>query len=318
MKIFKQNIVTYIKSKRLNVFFLFLILAFSFSVLSKLSQRYTHNFSFSVNPINLPENHVIINDSSTYLNIAITTFGFKHIRYYLRKPKIDIDFGSLEKTSTHYKWIESNEKSKILSQFDANVEIETITPDTITFRYDINSVKKIPIKLVSNIKFSTGYDIVDSYVLKPDSIKIIGPKMVTDSILEIETKLLELDNVNSNFNNIIELNIHEKFNGLKISNSTANVIATVEKFTEGTIDVPITVINVPENVKINFYPKSVPVVFYSSLSNFKSITSSNFIVQCDFNAIKDNTHLVPKIVKQPSNIKYAKLNVKQVEFIIVK
>ena len=59
--------------------------------------------------------------------------------------------------------------------------------------------------------------VIDSYVLKPDSIKIIGPKMVTDSILEIETKSLELDNVNSNFNNIIELNLHEKFNGLKIS-----------------------------------------------------------------------------------------------------
>ena len=318
MKVFKQNILTYFKSKRLNIFLLFLILAFSFSVLSKLSQRYTHSFTFNINPINVPENHVIINDSIASIDIAITTYGFEHIKYYLRQPIINVDFGSLEKTPSHYKWIESNEVSKIINQFEANIDIENITPDTITFRYDINAIKKVPIKLNSNIKFSAGYDVVSAYNLKPDSVKIIGPKFMTDSIVEIETKLLELDNVNSNFNNIVELNLSNDYKDLKISNATITVNGMVEKFTEGTIDVPVSVINVPENVKINYYPKAIPVVFYSSLGDFNSITSSNFIVQCDYKQINVNKHLVPEIVKQPDNIKYAKMNVKQIEFIIVK
>jgi len=316
MKVFKQNILTYFKSKKLNIFLLFLVLAFSFSVLSKLSQRYTHSFTFSINPINLPEEHVIINDSSISMNIALTTYGFRHVKYYLKQQKINVDFGSLEKTATHYKWIESNEISKIINQFSSNIDVENITPDTITFRYDINTIKKVPIKLNSNINFSTGYDIINSYRLEPDSVKIIGPKLMTDSIVEIETKLLELDNVNSNFNSNIELDLSNNLRDVKVSKASISVYGIVEKFTEGTIDVPISVINVPENVKINFYPKSVPVIFYSSLSNFKSITSSSFIVQCDYNSIKDNSYLVPRIVNEPDNIKYAKLNVKQIEFIL--
>lgn len=42
------------------------------------------------------------------------------------------------------------------------------------------------------------------------------------------------------------------------------------------------------------------------------------MVECDYNTIIDNnTHLVPRIVKQPNQIKSAKLDVKQIEFIII-
>ena len=318
MKIFKQNILSYFKSKRLNVFLLFVILAFLFSVLSKLSQRYTHSFTFKINAINVPEDHVILNDSTNTMTIALTTYGFRHIKYYLKQPKIDVDFSALDRTATHYKWIESNELPKIINQFDANTDIENITPDTIVFRYDVNSVKMVPVKLVSNIKFSAGYDVINNYQLEPDSVKLIGPKLMVDSISEIKTKSLNLENVNTNINDIVQLNLPKNLTEIKTSKNTVEVKGTVEKFTEGTIDVPVNVINVPENIEINFYPKTVPVIFYTSMSNFKSVSSSSFLVQSDFSTIKDNnTHLVPSIVKQPDNIKYAKLNVKQIEFIIV-
>lgn len=319
MKVFKQNILSYFKSKRLNVFLLFIALAFLFSVLSKLSQRYTHSFTFKINAINVPEEHVIIKDSTNTMTIALTTYGFRHIKYYLRQPEIDVDFKDLERTKSHYKWIESNEISKIINQFAANITVENISPDTITFNYDVNSVKMVPVKLVTNIKFSTGYDVVDAYQLEPDSIKIIGPKSMTDSIVEVKTKSLDLENVIADIDHIIQLDIPKDLDEIKTPKSTVKIKGKVEKFTEGTIDVPVNVINIPKNVKINFYPKTVPVIFYTSLSNFKSISSSSFIVQCDFNTIKNNsTYLIPSIVKQPEKIKSAKLNVKQIEFVIIK
>jgi len=318
MKVFKQNILSYFKSKRLNVFLLFIVLAFLFSLLSKLSQRYTHSFEFKINAINVPEDHVVLNDSTNSMTIALTTYGFKHIKYYLKQSEIDVDFSDLDRTATHYKWIESNELSKIINQFDANIDIENITPDTLVFRYDVNSVKIVPIKLVSNIKFSAGYDVINDYQLQPDSVKIIGPRSMIDSISEIKTKSLDLENVNANIDHIVQLSLPKNITEIKTSKSTVEVKGTVEKFTEGTIDVPVNVINIPENIKINFYPKTVPVIFYTSLSNFESISSSSFLVQCDFNDIKDNnTYLVPSITKQPDIIKSAKLNVKQIEFIIV-
>mgnify|MGYP000530706432 CR=1 FL=1 len=319
MNLFKQNILSYLKSKRLNVFLLFVVLAFLFSVLSKLSKEYTHSFTFKINAINVPEEHVILNDSTNAMTIDLTTYGFKHIKYYLTQPEIDVDFSNLSKTPSHYKWIEANELSKIINQFDANIEVKNITPDTISFKYDVNSVKMVPVKLVSNIKFFAGYDVVGDYGLEPDSVKVIGPKSVVEAIIDIKTKPLNLENVNSNIDQAIELNLPNNSEDIKISKGTVRVNGNVEKFTEGTIDVPVSVINTPENVKINFYPKIVPVVFYTSLSDFKSISSSSFLVQCDFKDIKENsTYLIPRIAKQPETIKSAKLNVKQIEFIIVK
>jgi hypothetical protein len=142
--------------------------------------------------------------------------------------------------------------------------------------------------------------------------------MMIDSISEIKTKSLDLENVNANIDHIVQLRLPNNITEIKTSKSTVEVKGAVEKFAEGIIDVPVNVINIPENIKINFYPKTVPVIFYTSLSNFESISSSSFLVQCDFNDIKDNnTYLVPSITKQPDIIKSAKLNVKQIEFIIV-
>lgn len=210
MKVFKQNILSYLNSKRLNVFLLFIFLAFLFSVLSKLSQRYTQSFTFKINTINVPEDHVIINDSTNTMNITLTTHGFRHIKYYLQDPEINVDISSLDKTKLHYTWIESEQLSKIINQFDANIRMDNITPDTIFFKYDVNTVKKVPVRLNYDIEFSTGYNIIDDYRLEPDSVKIIGPKIITDSIFEIKTKLLKLENINADINNVVELDLLEK------------------------------------------------------------------------------------------------------------
>ena len=93
--------------------------------------------------------------------------------------------------------------------------------------------------------------------------------------------------------------------------------ADVEKFTEGSLDVPVSVINVPENVSVNHYPKTVTILFNTSLSNYKIINETHFIVQCDFNEINENnSFLTPKIVKQPKLIKNVRMQTKKVEFIL--
>ena len=315
---FKRKIISFFSSKKVNVFALFLILALLFSVLTKLSKDYTHTVVFNIEAVNIPEDKIIISDSTHVLNITLTTYGFKLVKYYLSKPSITVDFQTLKQNETHYFWTEKREFSNVVSQFDQNVKIESINPDTISFRYDVNHVKKVPVILDAEINFSPGYDLLDIYKLAPDSIKVIGPKVLTDSVNEIVTKHLRINNINSDISASVQLKLPINNSELQFSESSVIVSATVERFTEGSINVPVNIINVPDNIKLKYYPKEVSVIFFTSLSNFKSISSSSFIVECDYNALQSgDTYIIPKVVQQPDKVKNVRLNEKKIEFILI-
>lgn len=315
---FRNKIASFFSSKKVNIFVLFLVLALLFSVLTKLSKDYTQTVAFSIESINIPEDKLIINDSSHVLDITLTTYGFKLIKYYLANPSIIVDFQNLENNNTHYFWTEKREFSNVVSQFDPNVKIISINPDTIAFRYDVNHVKKVPVILDSDINFSSGFDLISDYSIIPDSIKVIGPRVLTDSISEIVTKQLIMEDVNSNLLVSVELNLPENTEDLKFSHNQVQISAEVERFTEGSIIVPINIINIPDGIKLKYYPKEISVVYYTSLSNFKSISSSSFIVECDYKALNFNdTYLIPKIVQKPDKVKNVRLNEKRIEFILL-
>ncbi len=315
---FKSKIVSFFRSKKANVFILFLLLALTFSILTKLSKDYTQTISFNIEAVNVPEDKVIVKDSSHVIKITLTTYGFRLIKYYLTEPTIKVDFQNLDKNTTHYFWIERRELSNIVSQFDPSIKIESINPETIAFRYDVNHVKKVPVILDSEISFSSGFDLTKDYTINPDSIKVIGPKIIVDSISEIVTKRLKIDDVNSNFNISVKLNLPEQIEDLKFSHKQVQVSAEIERFTEGSINIPVDIVNIPDGIKIKYYPKEVSVLYYTSLSNFNSISSSSFIVECDFNALNNqDTYLIPEIVQQPDYVKNVRLNEKRIEFIII-
>lgn len=315
---FGNKIGLLFSSKKVNVFLLFLMLALLFSVLTKLSKDYTKTIVFNIENINIPEDKLIINDSSQVLHITLTTYGFKLIKYYFTQPTILVDFQNLENNNTYYFWTEKHGFSDILAQFDPNEKIESINPDTIAFRYDVNYVKKIPVILDSEINFSDGFDITSNFTIEPDSIKVIGPKILTDSISEAVTRKLIMKDVNTDLSISVNLKVPSFSEGIHFSQDKVQISAKVEKFTEGTIAVPITIINIPDGIKIKHYPKEVSVIYYTSLSDFKSISSSSFIVECDYNELNDiDTYLIPKIVQQPESVKNVRLNEKRVEFILL-
>lgn len=313
----KNLIASFFKSKRVNVFILFFSLALLFSILSKLSSDYTKTLTFKIKPINVPEEEVIISDTLHKLDITLESYGFKFITYFFKAPEIKVDFSDLEKDKGSYLWIERKQLSSIVEQFDSKIKIKAINPDTIFFKYDTNYIKKVPVFLNETIDFAPGFDVTDEFKIKPDSVKLIGAKTILDTINEVITEPFTLNEVNTSIQQRVALNIPESFDNLKLSDTEVIVSAQVEKFTEGSLDVPVRIINVPEGTRINHYPKTVTIFFYTSLSNYRTINESQFIVECNYLDINDNSSfLTPKIVKQPKHIKNVRLETKKIEFIL--
>lgn len=317
IKRLKSELMASFKNKKINVFFLFLVSAFIILIFTKLSKQHTNTLVFNIEKINVPQDRVILNDSSTILSLTLKASGFKWLKYYINKPKVIVDFSKdvYEKESV-YVW----SKSKAFlnnTQFDKQVELLNMSPDTLVFRYGVSMVKKVPVVLNSKIEFSQGYDVLGDYIFKPDSIQIIGPDLIVSEIENIETDTIVLSNIKTDILERVKLKLPKNNKELKFSNTDIVLEALVEKFTEGTLKIPITVINVPKGVSLNFFPKAVNVSYYVNLSNFNSVKNKDFKVICDYNKIGDNqSFLIPELIKYPKSIKKSKINQQRIEFVI--
>ena len=211
IKKIKSDISASIKNKRINVFFLFLLLAFIILIFTKLSKEYTNTLAFDINKVNVPVENVILKDSNAVLNITLKTHGFKWLSYYFSKPEITLDFvKDVDKTNSKFIW--NTSKSYVLesTQFGKQVQLLNISPDTLLFNYDVNMVKKVPVILNRGIKFSSGFNVADAYKTTPDSVQIIGPQVLVSKIKNIETELIEIADVKSDIDELAQLIVPEK------------------------------------------------------------------------------------------------------------
>ncbi|MDA9026158.1 CdaR family protein [Flavobacteriaceae bacterium] len=306
-----------VQEKRLNVFVLFLFLSFLISLLVKLSNNYTQTLNFEFSPTGLKSNEVIISEVPKSINVTISGRGFELLKYYIEKPVIEVDFTQLRKNNTQYVWSKSEQLDKIINHFDSKIVVKSINPDTVFFPFDSQFIKKVPVMVIVNPTFAVGFDLIDDFRSSPDSITVTGPESMLKIINSVSTKKIELNEINSAVDFPVELNISPSLSQLNFSHQSVSVVANVGKFTEGMVNVPVTIVNVPEDLIINFFPKEISVVFYSSLEAYANINEADFIVECDFNLLTaDNNYLNPVLVKQPLDVKTAQLKITQLEFII--
>ena len=290
----KNRLNYFIKIKRFNVFLLFLILAFVISITTKLSNNITQTITVQLKPFNVPVTDVLIEDKPKFINVTINSQGFNLIKYAFKDLKLKVNFSEISKDSLNYLWNKDLEGYRISKLFDNSTLIQDISPKELSFEYDLQSVKKIPVVINSKVEFSPGFNFVSSLRSKPDSILIIGPKAVVDSIFNISTNKLEFKNLKQDINQTVELKLNKK---LKYSESIVQILGEVDRFTEGQFNIPVKIINTPENLNVTIFPKYVPVIFYTSLTAYNSIDKSDFVVECDFSSInQENNILFPKLV----------------------
>lgn len=318
MSTIKSKILTAIQSRKINIFFLFFVLAFAILVLTKLSKTYTNTLVFTVVPKKIPEEIIILNDSSHQLNVTLKAQGFKWLKYYLNPPQIMVDFKTdVTKVDSTYVWSRAQGFSSINEQFSKEIALESVNPEQLIFFYDENAVKYVPVQPQIKLSFSPGYDIMETVATDPDSIKLIGPESLLQKIAYVKTRKLELKDLNKRYSELLPLNLDSIHPKIKVSEKAVGLSLDVKKFTEGTKEIPVEVINVPKHKTLKYFPKSIIITYYTSLENFNAIKKTDFRIVCNYADLKENsTFLTPKLTKVSEKAKTVRLHHEKVEFII--
>ena len=309
----KLNIFNY---KTFNNFLIFLLISILFSTIVKLTKVHTQSISYKINLVDIPDNKIITKQSADSIKLTVSSFGLDFIKYYLSNQAINISSNDILDNSQSYVITQSNSFSQIDNFITPKFELVSINFDSLFFDYDRLRTKKVPVILNSSINFSQGFDYFENFTLIPDSISVIGSELVLESINAVTTKELILDNLKSSVNENLLLDIQNT--NLKYSNKSVKLFIDVEKSTESILDIPVSIINIPKDIELNYYPKMIKISFTVSLDNYQNYSSKDFKIICDFNQISLNGKLTPEVINQPNLIKNLRLINNEIQYVFLK
>ena len=302
-------------------FILFSFLSVIFWFMTKLSKEYNSSIKYPVNYINLPSNKLLQEKPSEYIDVRIKATGFKLISSKVSPRKLTIDASNIYgKSLTNYYLLLSQQKLSVQKQLNTGVKVAYFIKDSVHFKLGVLNQKKVVVKLISDLLFEEGFELNNSISIQPDSILLTGPKSTLDTISSVSTGLLQKKELNVSINEFLDIKEFNPDSNVSAEKDKVLITASVERFTEGSVEVPIKVINIPDGKQINTFPKFVKVTYRIALSNFNKIDSSTFLIECDYGISENNNlpYLIPKLIGSSSMIKNARISPQKIDFLINK
>jgi len=305
------------KTRKFNVFLFFVLFALIYSMLSKITSNYTKTIVFAVKPVDIPSDQVVLDQSIDSIRLELNGYGYNLAKYYIDQPIVEISLNDLDKVKSKYQWTKQRNFSDLQEKFNESVSLISTSVNQIDFIIEQYESKNVPVELQLELNYKSGFDSFQEYKLSKDSITVTGPNSLIDTINVIETQKLVLNQIDSDINSAIWLKPSENQNVI-YSEESIGFQLKVEKFTEESIKVPITIVNIDDNIKINYYPKVVSVLYRVSIKDYKAVNPMDFRVECDLNTInKDNSVLISSITKKPSNVKKSRIENNQIQYVII-
>ena len=310
------------KTKKISKSFIgFLIVSILIWLLITLSKEYKALLTLSVSYTNIPTNKLFKKEPIKELDVFVKSTGFKILSARLSDKNIAIDANDLrKKTDTTFYLLTEKIKNKINKQLPSGVVLHEILKDTILLDIGTLTSKKVPVKPNLKINYRIGYDSSSELQIIPDSIIISGAESKINKVKVLFLEPLVLQNVMSNFSKSVKVLVPKNLEKTKISTATVTIKGNVEKYTEGRVEVPFKVINLPKDVNLTTLNKTVEVVFIVGLSNFNKIDTNFFKVICDYNVAKNNNlnYLIPKVTTTSNLFKSYKVLPNKIDFLIHK
>jgi len=297
------------------------LVSFLFWMLIKLSKTYENKQNFTLEYINLPTDKLLQNEPLKEIQLIIEGSGFKLFASKFINKKIEIDVKPLRKKSNAKNYVLlPTQKGNIENQLKNGVKIVSFSNDSIFFDFGYLATKKIPIVADYKISYKTGFDLASKVIFKPDSVTISGPDKTIDTINNIQLDFLDLKEVDKDINREIKLNPFTNLKNVNITESKVFMTASVEKFTEGEVEIPFTVLNLPVDTQINTFPKTVKIIYKVGLTNFNNVATNSFSVVCNYQYSKENnlSYLIPKLVRNSEFSSNEKIVPNKIDFLIQK
>ncbi|HKJ79461.1 MAG TPA: CdaR family protein [Prolixibacteraceae bacterium] len=305
--------------RRIVIFLVCLFIATILWFLNAMSKDYATSISYPVKYTNPPENLFLSNDPPRKLNIEVNAHGFTLLRHKLSFSisPIVLNLTTIRNTNE----TESNTMSvrteslmrRISGQVSSEISVVNIEPEIIVLIFDSLKTKKVPVTSDIRLRLKPQFFLNGNITLEPDSVQLTGPSSIIDTIHVLQIKSRIFENLDAEVNTPITILHPDK---TKVEPKKTNLNIPVERFTEKKINIPVRIRNKPNDVNMKIFPSEVDISFLVALSDYESLTSSDFEVFTVYDSIRNNETLEVFIGNKPDFIQQLRVLPPKVEYLI--
>lgn len=294
-----------------------MLLSLTAWLISRLSQTYSHTVEFALDYAHLPEGMVMVEAPPEEIGVRIRANGFQLLGYQVSPKKVSLDLREARTTAKGYFISPQAYRDQIEGQLGQGVGLLQIPADTIFMNFQQLQSKTVPVRVQASLDFAQNYMLDGAIRLEPSQVHLLGPPDEIDSILEVHTAPLSLNNVKEDF--AIELSLEEagKLTHTEFSEDRIQVSGKVFRFSETVLQLPVEVVNLPDGLNIQTFPEFVGVLCKGRVAGLKSLSAADFRLIADYTAPEaESGRLMLTLAEQPDQVYEAQLLESSVEFII--
>lgn len=315
---FHPKTATRLKRVHFNSFLFFLFFAVIIWFFVQFSKVYNEIVEIPVEYINVPPDKLLTSGNPPVLKLRMEENGFKIAWYSFFPPTLNIDLSRAVAEDGKLVYVMDEHRNDILSQLEIDFENSQFVKDVLRIGFQQKEKKTLPVVSRIEISFAAGYSAAEALELEPDSVQVTGPDKLLDTLTRLYTNKLSLTKVKEDLSGKISIDTTGLKN-LNVYNPVLQYSVDVEKFTEGSVQIPIELINVPRDLNVVIFPKETLLFYQVTLKDYNRVTASDFRIVADFSQVKENQDfLIPQIVKRPAFTTNLRLNEKRIQFIIRK
>lgn len=302
-------------NRNLLVFLIFLAISIIFWFMQALKDASTTTFTYDLRLINVPKEVVFTSEMPKSVSISINGRGWSILQYLSKNEsrELVVDFNDVEKS--HSKIIFDNNLWRRLLQkrLGNTLKFVSATPSEQVIYYSNGKSKRVPV-VFNGLVTTELQHLLCGIQLKPDSIDVVAPNYLLDSISEVQTVYKDFKGLEDTL--VTTLPLHTT-TGIKLIPDSVKVKICVDLFTEKTVEVPIYCENIPNSKVLRTFPSKAKVTFHVSAMLFNQITSDDFIVVVDYYEVKgDGKKCDLKIRKKPEGISHVRISPEQIEYVL--
>jgi len=308
--------------KRVVAYLICVVIATFFWFLNALSKNYTVDMVVPVSYYNFPDNKTLSGRPPDQFSLKVKAHGFTILRHRLSLFFIPMDFNVNDLTNnlmvdnhkSSYAFPARQFLTEITYLLSNDMEILSMAPDTLSFKFDQMGQKRIKVKPLLIVNLKKQFQISGEIQSTPDSVTVYGPQQAIDTLQYARTEVLQFNNTDEPVKTKAHIN---KIKDIFFEPKQIELSFPVEEFTEAQQSVLVLINNQPANLNVKLFPPKVKVSFQVGLSRFSEIKPEDFILTVSYSdIIEGKLRLKIAVESMPSYIYDLKITPEDLEYLI--
>ena len=304
-------------NKEFLIFLFFLALSGIFWLAMTLNETMEKEISIPLVVTNVPKDVMVTSNINDTLKVTLRDKGYTIGSYVYGNglQPVRINFANYARSGGHGVVNTSDLVKLVRAQLDKSTTVVSVKPEKFDIYFSYGNKEERPVTVNGRITAGGNYFISEQKVT-PDKVTVYAAEDVMKNIKTVATMPVnDLSNLTEDpEKHVVKL---EPIAGAKFEPDEVTIEVKVDVFQNDSIEVPVTVVNVPEGKSIVVVPSSVKVFYVRPSKAKNKFRASDFRVEADYGGMgapSSKCRLSVKAVN--SAVKSPKLETDEVNCII--